>query len=153
MRKRLPAALISVALLLTLAFNTCIPSMGADTGTSPVSSDLLSPGDLNGDGSVDLGDVVLLLQHVLFPDLYPLAAAETSGERYIYKHVVILGVDGGGAFFEQADTPNLDRIFENGSVTYEAQCMYPSISAQCWGSMLHGVLPDYHGLPNGSDAP
>ncbi len=75
------------------------------------------------------------------------------GERYIYKHVVIIGVDGGGAFFQEAVTPNLDRIFADGAVTYEAQTMHPSISAQCWGSLLHGVLPEFHGLTNSASTP
>ncbi|MBP5622488.1 MAG: alkaline phosphatase family protein, partial [Thermoguttaceae bacterium] len=65
------------------------------------------------------------------------------------SHVVVIGVDGGGAFFKQADTPNLDRIFENGAVSYEVITSKPTISAQCWGSMLHGVTPEFHGLTNG----
>ena len=64
------------------------------------------------------------------------------------EHVVVVGADGAGAFFREADTPNLDRIMENGSVTYECVTAKPSISAQCWGSMLHGVVPVYHGLTN-----
>lgn len=28
-----------------------------------------------------------------------------------YKHVVIIGVDGGGAFFKDTPTPRLDEIF------------------------------------------
>lgn len=34
------------------------------------------PGDVNGDGSVDIGDASLLLQHSLFPDLYPVSYKE-----------------------------------------------------------------------------
>ena len=64
------------------------------------------------------------------------------------RHVVIIGVDGGGAFFKEADTPNLDRIMENGAVTYDCLTSKPTISAQCWGSMLHGVTPEIHGLTN-----
>ena len=32
-------------------------------------------GDLNGDGAVDIGDASLLLQHSLFPKVYPLSYA------------------------------------------------------------------------------
>ncbi len=28
-----------------------------------------------------------------------------------YKHVYIIGIDGAGRFFKDADTPNFDRIF------------------------------------------
>ena len=65
-----------------------------------------------------------------------------------YKHVVILGVDGGGAFFQKTSTPNLDTIFDKGAVTYEWKAVFPTISAQNWGSMLHGVLPEFHRLTN-----
>ena len=65
-----------------------------------------------------------------------------------YKHVVILGVDGGGDFFKNTYTPNMDAIFANGAITYDWRAVSPSISAQNWGSMLHGVLPEFHRLTN-----
>ena len=65
-----------------------------------------------------------------------------------YKHVVIIGVDGGGAFFKDTYTPNMDAIFADGSFTYDWRAVSPSISAQNWGSMLHGVLPEFHRLTN-----
>ncbi|MBQ4354778.1 MAG: alkaline phosphatase family protein [Clostridia bacterium] len=66
-----------------------------------------------------------------------------------YKRVALIGVDGAGNFFRNADTPNLDRIFRDGSVAYDVYTSKPSISAECWGSMLHGVTPDMHRLTNG----
>ena len=65
-----------------------------------------------------------------------------------YKHVVIIGVDGGGAFFKDTDTPRCDEIFKGQAVTYRSKTSYPTISAQCWGSLLHGVLPEFHGITN-----
>lgn len=65
------------------------------------------------------------------------------------KRVVLIGVDGGGAFFKDADMPNLKRIMKDGAVTYSCLTSKPSISAQCWGAMLHGVTPEFHGLTNG----
>ena len=73
---------------------------------------------------------------------------ESVPSDYVYKHVVVIGVDGAGAFFKNADTPNLDKIFANGAVTYEMLTSNPTISAQCWGSMLHGVTANVHGLTN-----
>ena len=64
------------------------------------------------------------------------------------KRAVLFGIDGAGAYFEQADTPNLDRIFKNGAVSRRTLTELPSISAQCWGSMLHGVECARHGLTN-----
>ena len=65
-----------------------------------------------------------------------------------YKHVVILGVDGAGAFFKDTYTPRCDEIFKDGAFTYTAQAQKPTISAQNWGAILHGVLPEFHGLTN-----
>jgi hypothetical protein len=69
-----------------------------------------------------------------------------------YKHVFIIGVDGGGAFFKDTPTPRMDEIFRTGAVSYRAKTSYPTISAQCWGSMLHSVLPEFHRLTNGTVA-
>jgi len=66
-----------------------------------------------------------------------------------YSHVIVVGIDGAGSFIKDADTPNFDRIFANGAVTYSALASKPSISAECWGSMLLGVGPEVHGLTNG----
>ena len=66
----------------------------------------------------------------------------------MYKRVAILGVDGAGRFFSMTDTPCMDELFANGAVTYEALTAIPSISAQCWGSMLLGVEPKVHKLTN-----
>ena len=66
-----------------------------------------------------------------------------------YSHVIVLGIDGAGAFIKDARTPNFERIFENGAVTYSALSSRPSISAECWGSMLLGVGPEVHKLTNG----
>ncbi len=65
-----------------------------------------------------------------------------------YKYVALIGVDGAGAFFADANTPCIDEIFKDGAVTYTMQSEFPSISAQNWGSMLHGIAPEIHGLEN-----
>lgn len=65
-----------------------------------------------------------------------------------YSHVIAIGVDGAGSWFKDADTPNFDRIFSDGAVTYSALSSKPTISAECWGSMLIGVGPEVHKLTN-----
>ena len=64
------------------------------------------------------------------------------------KRAVLFGVDGAGTFFERASTPNMDRIFANGAVSRRTLTEIPTISAECWGSMLHGVDCRRHGLTN-----
>jgi len=79
----------------------------------------------------------------------PVLDDETTEEApYVYKRVVCIGVDGGGNFFMNAETPNIDRIFRDGSVTYTCTTSTPSISAQSWGAMIHGVTPELHRLTN-----
>lgn len=69
--------------------------------------------------------------------------------HHIYDRVYILGVDGAGRFFTKTDTPNIDRIFENGAYNHNTVTANPTISAQCWGSLLHGVSPQAHRFTNG----
>ena len=66
----------------------------------------------------------------------------------VYKHVIVIGIDGAGAFIREADTPLFDRIFADGAVTFSALASNPTISAECWGSMLLGVGPEVHKLTN-----
>jgi len=65
-----------------------------------------------------------------------------------YSHVIVIGIDGAGAFIKDADTPHFDRIFADGALTYTALASNPTISAECWGSMLLGVGPEVHKLTN-----
>ena len=65
-----------------------------------------------------------------------------------YSHVIVVGIDGAGSFFQNTPTPNFDKIFENGAITYDALASNPSISAECWGSMILGVGPEVHKLTN-----
>ena len=69
--------------------------------------------------------------------------------KRLYRHIIVIGVDGAGGFFEQAETPAFDRIFAHGAQTYRALASNPTISAECWGSMLIGTSPKVHGLTNG----
>ena len=66
-----------------------------------------------------------------------------------YSHVIVVGIDGAGAFIKDAYTTNFDKIFENGAKTFDALASNPTISAECWGSMLLGVGPEIHKLTNG----
>ena len=77
------------------------------------------------------------------------ASTPDFSERYTYEHVIIIGVDGAGNFHKDCDTPNMDKLFiKNGAWTDNCRVTTPSISAQCWGSMLTGVKPYYHKLTN-----
>ena len=63
-----------------------------------------------------------------------------------YKHVVLLGIDGAGAYYTKTDTPNIDRIFKGGALTYRMRVTSPTSSAHSWGSCFHGCLTEHHGI-------
>lgn len=65
-----------------------------------------------------------------------------------YKHTIVIGIDGMGNYNRNAETPNIDQLFRNGAVTFEALSMDPTISAENWGSMLIGCDPGVHQLTN-----
>ena len=65
-----------------------------------------------------------------------------------YQRVFMLGIDGMGSFCRQTPTPHMDRLFEHGATSYEVLASRPTISAQCWTSMLTGATPAVHRLTN-----
>ena len=67
---------------------------------------------------------------------------------FTYKHVIIIGIDGAGHGFQFAKTPCMDKIFAKGATTYGCLTAIPTISAECWGSLLIGVKPEIHELTN-----
>lgn len=77
-----------------------------------------------------------------------LPTSEMLASAVTYERVLIFGVDGTGNYFSQANTPNIDRIFGNGSINYNAWSQYPTTSAHNWTSMLHGVRYQKHGVNN-----
>lgn len=77
------------------------------------------------------------------------AADPVPVEPKIYDHVLIIGVDGAGAYFKDTDTPNMDRIFKDGNITHEARTGVPAVSAHSWTSLLHGVEYAKHQISNG----
>ena len=96
--------------------------------------------------------VLLTLSLLLLSAAPAYASGETPEVRSdsfgAYKHVFIIGVDGAGRFFRDVDTPNFDRIFQNGVIDYTARAEMITVSAQNWGSILTGVSYLKHGLTN-----
>ena len=82
------------------------------------------------------------------PRTDPVVPEEVVVSKGAYKHVVIIGVDGAGASFRDTDTPRCDEIFKDQATTYKSLMALPTWSAQGWASILHGVLPEFHGLTN-----
>lgn len=68
--------------------------------------------------------------------------------KRIYNHIILIGLDGAGNYIQDAKTPTLDGLFKNGAGTLFCRSAYPTISAECWTTMLTGISPDTHGINN-----
>ena len=71
------------------------------------------------------------------------------------KHVVLIGVDGLGAYaFPKADAPTIKMMMGNGAWSLHARSVLPSSSAVNWASMIMGAGPELHGFTDwGSKKP
>ena len=126
-------ALLLATLLCITAFAACAPETPPDTPDTPPTEETPDdnpPSDPSGENDNKESE------------------GSEKVDRYLYKRVVLIGVDGAGAFFRDTDTPRIDEIFEDGAISYNVLTANPTISAQCWGSMLHGVTPGAHRLTN-----
>lgn len=72
----------------------------------------------------------------------------TPNSKGAYKYAAIIGVDGAGAWFTEEIAPSSYAIGQDGASGYDVQSCTPTISAQCWGTMLLGVQPEVHKLTN-----
>ncbi|MEK3888359.1 LamG-like jellyroll fold domain-containing protein [Bacillus sp. FSL K6-3431] len=95
--------------------------------------------DINDDKKVDRSDVQMM-KDKLAP----------YKDDFLYKRVVFVGIDGAGNAVKnpQANAKNIQKLISEGAGTYEAKAMLPTISAENWGAMFHGVVPLKHQLTN-----
>ena len=93
--------------------------------------------------------VVILSIILLLAFATPVFATPEADSFGAYKHVFIIGVDGAGGFFKKTGTPEFDRIFKDGAVTYTASAETVTVSAENWGAILCGVSYFVHGIDNG----
>lgn len=62
------------------------------------------------------------------------------------KHVVLIGLDGWGAYsVEKAEMPNVKKLMAEGAYTLKKRSVLPSSSAVNWASMFMGAGPELHG--------
>jgi predicted AlkP superfamily pyrophosphatase or phosphodiesterase len=63
------------------------------------------------------------------------------------KHVYVIGIDGmSSEGLHRANTPNMDKLMENGALCDPVRTVLPSSSAPNWASMLMGAGPEIHGI-------
>ena len=63
------------------------------------------------------------------------------------QHMIVVGVDGlSPDGITYAQTPNLQRLREEGAWTYHARSVMPTSSSPNWASMIMGAGPEQHGV-------
>ena len=73
-----------------------------------------------------------------------IATSATFGQ---INHVVVVGVDGlSPDGVQKAETPNLDRLCQQGAWTFHARGVMPTSSSPNWASMIMGAGPEQHGV-------
>lgn len=97
---------------------------------------------------------LIVLFFILFAGLSVSYAARTKGVKDI-KHVVLIGLDGWGAYsVPKADMPMVKSMMNSGAYTLEARSVLPSSSAVNWATMIMGAGPELHGFTTwGSQKP
>ena len=84
-----------------------------------------------------------------------LFADASMAAKWKAKHVVLIGLDGWGAYsVDKADMPNVKKLMAEGSYTLKNRSVLPSSSAVNWASMYMGAGPELHGYTEwGSQTP
>ena len=72
---------------------------------------------------------------------------QTQAKKWRAKHVVIIGIDGWGAYSvpKAEHIPNIRMLMEQGSYTLKKRSVLPSASAINWASMFNGAPTEMHG--------
>lgn len=77
---------------------------------------------------------------------YTATLSDVASSFGMYDRVVFVGIDGaGGSLFANANMTNTQAIFAGGATTYD-MLTNPSVSANSWASILHGVETEDHGV-------
>ncbi|MDR0834363.1 MAG: alkaline phosphatase [Candidatus Symbiothrix sp.] len=83
---------------------------------------------------------------LLFGGLFAHVATAQQSSEWIAKHVVVIGLDGWGAYsLEKADMPTVKQLMTGGAYTLKKRSVLPSSSAANWASMFMGAGPELHG--------
>lgn len=79
-----------------------------------------------------------------FNSISPFQFTDVPINHSSHKRVFIIGIDGIGTLPATQETPGIYRIINNGIYTFHATTVFPSLSAESWTSLLHGVSPLKH---------
>lgn len=67
------------------------------------------------------------------------------------KHVILIGIDCFGAStLQRAETPNINRMIDNGALQLYSRCVRETSSSQNWMGILSGASIEMHGVTGNS---
>jgi predicted AlkP superfamily pyrophosphatase or phosphodiesterase len=96
---------------------------------------------------------LMLLVVVVCQSPAAIMAVQPAGLEDV-KHVVVIGYDGmSPEGIGAAKTPNIDRLVSNGSHTFHARGVMPTVSSPNWASMIMGAGPEQHGVTSNAWMP
>ncbi|WP_089891279.1 alkaline phosphatase family protein [Kriegella aquimaris] len=76
-------------------------------------------------------------------------STDGSSDSHLAKRVIVLGLDGLSVEgFKTAKHPNLDALFEDGTISFTTRSVMPSVTLPNWTSHLTGSGPEEHGVDN-----
>jgi len=85
----------------------------------------------------------------LFIALLTLFSCQKQEEIPEVQHVILIGLDGFGAKgLQLAETPRMNEMIANGSVSITTRSVMPTGSGPNWTSMLTATIPLHHGVIN-----
>lgn len=93
---------------------------------------------------VFIGFLSMIILSLILILIFPQSEIDFPNNNIQHPAVFIIGIDGIGNLPQIVDTPGIHRIINNGVYSFDAQTVYPSLSAECWTSLLHGVRPEKH---------
>lgn len=70
-----------------------------------------------------------------------------NAQAQTVKHVVIIGIDGLSTDgVKTAKTPNIHKLMEQGSYSFQCKAQMPTVSSPNWASVIDGAPPKDHGI-------
>lgn len=94
------------------------------------------------------------LKSIFIIGLVAFLAKSSSAQQPKVKHVILIGIDGLGAYgITENDLPCLGKVMEESAYTLKCQAVLPTSSSPNWASMMMGATPVEHGITSNAWRP
>ena len=104
-----------------------------------------------------IGSVFMLIRSMLVFLIGFIGNSTLQAQDAVKPHVLVIGIDGlRPDAMQKANTPNIDALIQNGTVSFQCQILgeryrkNDTVTAPGWSSILTGVWADKHGVQDNS---